>query len=61
MVFGILLIAAGILIAVYPPLLSWIVATVLIFAGMFLFLLGYYYRKMSRDFENPVVNFFFRF
>ncbi len=59
MVLGIILIIAGILIAVYPPLLSLIVASVLIFAGIFLVYVGYYYRKISRKFGDPFMDFFF--
>jgi len=61
MLMGILLIVAGVLIALYPPLLSIIVAALLIFIGISLASIGYYQRKYRRHFENPVVEFFFRF
>jgi len=60
MLLGIILIGAGILIAIYPPLLSLIVALVLIFTGISFIYLGYYYRKASKKFENPFIDFFFR-
>ncbi|UCG34946.1 MAG: hypothetical protein JSW17_05515 [Candidatus Omnitrophota bacterium] len=60
MLLGIILIGAGILIAIYPPLLSLIVALVLIFTGIAFVYLGYYYRKASKKFENPFIDFFFR-
>ena len=59
MVLGIILIFSGILIAVYPPLLSLIVASILVFAGIFFIYLGYYYKKVSRTFDDPFMNFFF--
>ena len=60
MVLGIILILSGILIAVYPPLLSLIVASILVFAGIFFIYLGYYYKRISRTFDDPFINFFFR-
>lgn len=61
MFFGVTLIAAGILIAVYPQLLAHIVAAVLIFFGIFFVFLSYSYKKMTRQSEDPVKNFFIRF
>ena len=58
---GALVLVAGVLIALYPPLLSIIVAALLIFIGISLVSIGYYQRKYSRHFENPVMEFFFRF
>ncbi|UCC95832.1 MAG: hypothetical protein JSW40_03560, partial [Candidatus Omnitrophota bacterium] len=60
MILGIILICAGILIALYPPLLSLIVALTFIFAGIFFIYLGYYYKKVSRRFHDPFIDFFFR-
>jgi drug/metabolite transporter (DMT)-like permease len=60
MIAGIVLVVAGILIAVYPPLLSLIVATVLILLGVLLLTAAYYDRKLSRHYENPVIELFFR-
>ena len=60
MLLGVIFIIAGVLIAVYPPLLSLIVAALLIFAGIFFIYLGYYYRKIERNFGNPFIDFFFK-
>jgi len=60
MVIGIILVLSGILIAIYPPLLSLIVAFVLILGGAFLIYLGNYYKKSLRKFDSPFINFFFR-
>ncbi len=60
MLFGIILILAGILIAAYPPLLSWIVAAVLFLAGFFLIFIGYQFRKADRKFGNSFIDFFFK-
>jgi len=61
MIFGICLIIAGILIALYPPLLSIIVATILILIGIAFASISYRYKKMKRHFENPFMDFFIRF
>lgn len=60
MILGVVFILAGIFIAVYPQLLSLIVAFILIFAGISFISMGYYYRKISRRFDDPFLNFFFR-
>jgi len=49
MVPGIILIFAGILIAVYPPLLSIIVASVLILLGIGVAFMGYRFKKSAED------------
>ena len=61
MFIGMLLIAAGILIAVYPPLLAIIVASVLIIIGVILITLSYRFKKMRRNTPDPYTNFFMRF
>ncbi|MBN2514688.1 MAG: hypothetical protein JXC33_01510 [Deltaproteobacteria bacterium] len=61
MAFGILLIFAGVLIAIYPPLLSIIVASVLILFGVTITMMGYRIKKMQKRFDDPFVDFFFRF
>ena len=48
MVFGILLILGGVLIALYPQLLSLIIASGLIFSGSFILLVGFKYRRTER-------------
>ncbi|MGE5280212.1 MAG: hypothetical protein ACM3L6_05680 [Deltaproteobacteria bacterium] len=57
---GIVFILAGILIAVYPPFLALIVASVLILTGVGLLAAGYNYRRMSRDTQDPFIHTFFR-
>ncbi len=61
MVLGIIFILAGILIVIYPPLLSIIVASVLILIGIGLLSVSYRYKKMSKHFENPWLDLFIRF
>jgi len=58
---GIVLVVAGILIAIYPPLLSVIVAFFLIMMGAMLLSVAYYHRKMQKHFDNPAVEAFFRY
>ncbi len=61
MVTGIILIAAGILLLLYPPLLSIIVAALLVFAGVLAVSVARYNRRHQRHFDNPTVEFFFRY
>ncbi len=61
MILGICLIIAGVLIAMYPPLLSIIVATILIMIGIAFTSVSYRYKKMRKHFENPFMDFFIRF
>lgn len=60
MLGGIILIIAGILIAIYPPLLSIIVAILLIFMGVIVMAIAYHNRKLRRHYDNPVIELFFR-
>ncbi|MBD3378856.1 MAG: hypothetical protein GF408_00115 [Candidatus Omnitrophica bacterium] len=57
MLAGLVFIVAGILIALYPPLLSLIAAAVLVFTGTVLLIVGYRYKKALRDFEDPFIDF----
>ncbi len=61
MAAGIVSIIAGILIAIFPDLLSLIVAAFLIFWGIFFIALSRHFKKMSRRFEDPFIDFFFRY
>ena len=61
MLAGIILIAAGLLIAVFPPLLAWVVALLLVLAGFMLISVGYYNRKIAHHYDNPFIEVFFRF
>lgn len=60
MLLGIILIVCGILIAAYPPLLSLVVATLFISAGIITLIAGYRYKKMAKKFEDPFIDFFMR-
>ena len=61
MLAGVILILAGILLVVYPPLLSMIVAGFLIFAGVLAISVARHNRKYQRHFDNPTIEFFFRY
>ena len=61
MIAGIVLILAGVLLIIYPPLLSIIVAAVLIFAGIMVLSIANYNRRHQRYYENPTVELFFRY
>ena len=58
MFLGIMLIICGLLIAVYPPLLSMIVATLLIFLGVMSLVIWYNFKKTARKFDDPFMGFF---
>ena len=60
MAVGISFIVAGILIALFPHLLSIIVAAVLISIGIGAVSFGYRVRKMEKRFDDPFIDFFFR-
>ena len=61
MVAGIILILAGILLVVYPPLLSIIVALFLIVTGATVISIARYNRRYHRHFENPTIERFLRY
>nr|MBS0020269.1 hypothetical protein [Gammaproteobacteria bacterium] len=44
-----------------PPLLSIIVATLLILAGVAVLSIAHYNKKLRKHYDNPAVNLFFRF
>ncbi len=58
MFLGIILIICGLLIAVYPPLLSMIVATLLIVLGVISLTIWYNFKKTARKFDDPFMGFF---
>lgn len=60
MITGVLLILAGILIAVYPPLLSLIVAAFLILLGILVLLAARDYRRNRGERRARVVELLFR-
>jgi uncharacterized membrane protein HdeD (DUF308 family) len=61
MLTGIVLLLAGILIALYPPLLSIIVASVLIALGLLLALSAWYHRERRRGGDNPIIELILRY
>jgi uncharacterized membrane protein HdeD (DUF308 family) len=61
MLGGIILIISGLLIAIFPQLLSIIIATLLIISGMLTLMVAYQNRKLNREFGNPITRVFFRF
>ena len=61
MIVGIVLIVMGVLIAVYPALLSIIVAAFLLMVGVTLVSMSYHFKKIKHETDNPFVDFFVRF
>jgi len=61
MLIAILFIVTGVLIAIYPQLLSMIVALFLISIGITLLYLRYHYKRISREFQNPFMDFFIKY
>ncbi|RKY41474.1 MAG: hypothetical protein DRP85_06135 [Candidatus Makaraimicrobium thalassicum] len=60
MILGAVLILSGIMIALYPPLLTLIVAALLVTAGTILFVISYRYKKMAHHIEDPFLDFFMK-
>jgi len=60
MLTGFILIVAGLLIAIYPPLLSFVFAAFLILFGLFILLAAYHHRKLAKRFDNPTIDFILR-
>ena len=61
MIAGIVLIVAAVLLIVYPPLLSLVVAMFLMLAGITLVSIASQERKLKRQYRNPVIEFFIRY
>ena len=61
MLAGIVLILAVVLLIVFPPLLSVIVASFLIFAGVMAISVTRCNRKYQRHFDNPAIEYFSRY
>ena len=61
MIAGIVLILAGVLLIIYPPLLAIIVAAFLIFAGVMVLSIANFNRKHQRHFDNATIELFFRY
>ncbi len=61
MIFGFSLIVCGVLIALFPPLLSMIVSGILILLGILTLLIAYEYRNQSRKMSFNTINTIFRY
>ena len=61
MLAGIVLILAGVLLIVFPPLLSIIIVSFLIFAGVMALSVTRCNRKYQRHFDNPAIEYFCRY
>ena len=61
MLTGIVLLLAGILIALYPPLLSIIIASILIALGLLPVVSAWYHRKLQRRGDNPIIKLILRY
>ena len=61
MITGIFFILAGIMLVVFPKLLALMVAAVFILIGLFMMHMSFYYKRMARKFNDPVMDFMFRF
>jgi len=61
MLAGIILIIAGVLILMFPELLSAIVAAALILMGISFVSIGFHYRRIEKEVSHPFSSFFFRF
>jgi len=61
MLTGIVLLLAGILIGLYPSLLSIILASVLIALGLLLAVIAWYHRKLQRRGGNPIIELILRY
>lgn len=59
MLGGIILLTSGVLIALYPPLLSLIVASLLLVSGILTIVVGYQNRKLQTSYGNPIIRIFF--
>ncbi len=60
MTLGIILIIAGVLIAIFPKLLAFIVAFILILEGVLAIFLSRAYKRSTQRLNDPFVDFFFR-
>ena len=60
MIAGAILVVCGLLIAIFPELLSLVVAAILIFTGVLLTLTAYQYRQHGRHGETRVFRYIIR-
>ena len=60
MIAGILFILAGILIAIYPPVLTMAFAALLVMLGAMIMVIAYRQKRLRRHFESPAIEFILR-
>lgn len=60
MLGGIILLVSGVLIAIYPPLLSLIIASLLLVSGVLTIAVAYQNKKMQANYGNPIIKVFFK-
>ena len=61
MLAGILICAAGILIAVYPPLFAMVVSVLLIVTGILVFASAWYRRRLARYSGDSLIELILRY
>ena len=59
MLGGIILILSGVLIAIYPPLLSMVVASLLLVSGILIIIVAYQNKRQQTQYGNPIMRIFF--
>ena len=57
---GIILLFSGVLIALYPPLLTLIVAALLVVSGTLTIIVSYQNKRLRCEYGNRIVSVFFR-
>jgi hypothetical protein len=60
MKLGLIMIICGLMLIVFPQLLSFILAFILIFGGISLIYTAKYYRDHFGRIDDPFIDFFFR-
>jgi len=60
MILGVILIVSGIMIALYPPLLSIIIAILFISTGIMVSAMSYRYKKTAKRADDPFLDFFMK-
>ena len=61
MLVGILMFAAGILIAIYPPLFAMVVSVLLILAGALVFASAWHRRRLARHSGDSLIELILRY
>ena len=61
MIVGVFLVVLGILIAIFPVLISYMIAFMLVMLGAVILMTSYRFKKMKTKVNNRVVDFLIRF